>query len=96
MAGRAHGSAYLTTSGQVGRAGKPKMIYTMTIISGGTASVAKLLNNGSSGTLYIQETGTISQGKTFNYQEGFFFPNDCYYTEDGNQTSVLISYEEYA
>jgi len=96
MAGRVHGSAYLTTSGAVGIAGKPKMIYSIHVISGGTVAVVNLKNNGTGGTSYIQETGVVSKGQTFNYSEGFFFPTDCYYTADGNQTSVLISYEEYA
>lgn len=94
MAGRTHGSSYLTTSGAVGVASKPKMIYALTVISGATAAVVQLKNGGSSGTIYIQETGTINKGVTFNYSEGFFFPTDCFYTADGNQTSVLISYEE--
>jgi hypothetical protein len=95
MAGRTHGSAYLTASGSVGIAGKPKMIYSATIISGATAGVLSLKDNGSSGTLYLAGTGTINQGVTFNYQEGFFFPHDCYCTVDANTTSVLVSYEEY-
>lgn len=93
--GGKHGSAYLTASGAVGVAGKPKMIYGVHIISGGTAGVLSLKNNGTGGTLYLAGTGTINQGVTFNYSEGFFFPTDCYCTVDGNTTSVLVSYEEY-
>jgi len=97
MAGRTHGSAYLTVSGSVGVAGKPKMIYTAHIIStGGGAAVLTLKDNGSSGTTYITGTGTTSQGVTFNFGEGYFFPDDCYCTIGSNTTSVLVSYEEYA
>lgn len=93
-----HGSTYLTTSGAVGIAkgssAEPKIIYSIHVISGATPSLVTLKDNGSSGTIYIQELGTANQGQTFNYPEGKFFPNDCYYTADGNQTSVLISYDE--
>jgi len=100
MAGRTHGSVLKTVaggSGVVGVSGKAKMVYAITIISGATASTATL-RNGSNGsaTIYIQQTGTINQGVTFNFQEGFFFPSGCYFSDDGNETSVLISYEEYA
>ena len=97
MAGRTHGSAYLTASGSVGVASKPKMVYAAHIIStGGGASVLTLKNNGTGGTIYITGTGTTSQGITFNFGEGFFFPTDCFFTAGANLTSVLISYEEYA
>src|ERR1035437_9930054 len=97
MAGRTHGSAYLTASGAVGVAAKPKMVYGAHIIStGGGAGVLSLKNNGTGGTIYITGTGTTSQGITFNFGEGYFFPTDCYCTVDGNTTSVLVSYEEYA
>ena len=92
--GNKHGTAYLTTSGQLGTVGYPITVYAIHIISGGTASVATIKNGGSGGTAYIQETGTISKGQTFNYSEGFYFPGGAYYTADGNQTSVLISYDQ--
>ena len=100
MAGRTHGSVLKTVaggSGVVGVSGQAKMVYTMTIISGATASVA-ILRNGKLGTspIFIQHTGTINQGVTFNFQEGFIFPSGCYFSDDGNETSVLISYEEFA
>lgn len=89
-----HGSVLLTASGAVGVAGKPKIIYGVHVISG-TASVVTLKNNGTTGTIYIKETGTANTGKTFIYPEGFLFPTDCFYTADGNQTSVLVWYDEY-
>lgn len=89
-----HGSTLLTGSGAVGVAGKPKVIYGLHVISG-TASVVILKNNGTGGTIYIKQTGTANTGATFVFPEGFFFPTDCFYTADGNQTSVLVWYDEY-
>lgn len=97
MAGRTHGSAYLTGSGTVGRAGKPKMVYAAHIIStGGGAAVLTLKDNGTGGTIYITNTGIVSTGSTVNFGEGYFFPDDCFCTFGANTTSVLVSYEEYA
>lgn len=96
MAWKVPGSTYLTASGAVGVAGKPKLVYGAHILSGGTAGVLVLKDNGSSGTIYIKLTGTISTGAYFNFGEGIFFPDDCYCTVDGNTTSVLVSYSEYA
>ena len=93
--GNKHGTAYLTTSGQLGTVGFPITVYALHVISSGaTAAVVTLKNGGSGGTTYIVETGTGSAGKTFNYSEGFYFPAGCYYTADGNQTSVTISMDQ--
>lgn len=94
MANTVHGSTRLTTTGTVGVAAKPKIIYGIHIISGATPSVALLKNNGTTGTIYIKETGTANTGKTIMYPEGYLFPTDCFYTADGNQTSVLVFYDE--
>lgn len=94
LGGAVKGSAYLTVSGSVGVASKPKMIYSLCIISGATASVVLLQDNGSSGTIYISVKGAINTGVVFFFENGLFFPDDCYYTADGHQTSVLISYDE--
>lgn len=96
MAGRTHGSAYLTASGAVGVAGKPKMVYSAHILSTGTAGVLVLKNNGTGGTIRINLTGNVGTGAVFNFGDGFFFETDCYATIDGNTTSILVSYEEYA
>jgi len=59
-----------------------------------TASLVILKNNGTGGTAYIEATGAINTGVTVFFEKGLFFPTDCFYTADGNQTSVLISYDE--
>jgi len=92
--GNKHGTAYLTTSGQIGKAATPITIYAVHVISTSTAAVVKFNNVGVGGTVYIQETGTLSKGVTFNYSEGFYLPGGAYYTADGNQTSVLVSYDQ--
>ena len=99
MAGRTHGSQIVPTSTSVaiGIAGQAKMVYSVTLISGATAGVLSLKNGSTSGgTLYLSGTGTINQGVTFNYSEGFFFPGGCFAATDSNTTSILVSYEEFA
>lgn len=92
--GNKHGTAYLTNSGQVGKAATPITVYAIHVISTSTAAVVVLKDGGTGGTAYIQETGTTSKGQTFNYSEGFYFPDGCFYTADANQVSVLISYDQ--
>ena len=48
----------------------------------------------SNGTVYIQETGTPSNGAEFDYGEGFYFPAGCYASVDGNIVSALISCDQ--
>lgn len=93
--GTRKGTAYFTTSGALGNGTSPVTVYAVHIISSGaTAAVVTLKNGGSSGTIYMTETGAGSKGVTANYSEGFYFPAGGYYTADGNQTSVLISYDQ--
>jgi hypothetical protein len=92
--GNKHGTAYMTASGQVGKAGTPITVYAQHLISTSTASLSTLNNGGSGGTAYIEETGTVSKGVTFNYSEGFYFPGGCYFVADANLVSVLISFDQ--
>lgn len=94
------GSVLATTAaGQaIGPSGAKVRVFSLHLISGGTAGIIKLYNGTStSGTIYIQETaGTVSTGNDFSYGEsGVLFPNGCFYEEviDANVTSTLISYE---
>ena len=88
-----------TAAGQsVGPAGQPVRVFSMNILSGGTAGIVKLHNGvATTDTIYIQETcGAVSTGNDFNYGEyGILFPNGCYYEEvvDANVTSTLIAFE---
>lgn len=86
------GTVIRTSDGESTSAGVPTRVFMMHIISGGTAAVVNLKNNGASGTTYVTETGTVSTGKTFLYGvEGLFFPNGCYIDVDTNTTSATLS-----
>lgn len=85
-----------TTDVALGVSGKPVRVYNISLLSGGTASVIALRDGTSaSGTLRIQETGTISTGKTFDYGfHGHYFPNGCFVDVDANIVSAMISYSQ--
>lgn len=85
-----------TTSIALGGSGKPIRVYNINLISGATASVI-ILRSGTSGagTAWIQETGTISTGKTFDYGfHGHYFPSGCFVSVDANIVSAEISYSQ--
>jgi hypothetical protein len=90
------GDQLVTADIVLGVSGKPVRVFNMTLISGGTASVIALRDGTSaSGTIRIQETGTISTGKTFDYGvHGHYFPNGCFVDVDANITSAMISYSQ--
>ena len=93
MYGSPVGSVLVTADGELISAGVPVRVLNMHIkSSGGGAAVVSLKNNGSSGTAWITETGTVSTGKTFDYGiQGHLFPLGCYVDVDANTTSVLIA-----
>lgn len=81
----------------VGGTLNPVKIKNLHVISGGTAGIVKLINDDSSQTTLIQETGTINTGKSFNYgSPGFMFKNGCYMNADTNVTQVEVSVDEVA
>lgn len=89
------GSQLIVADGVLGTSGKGVRIYNIHIISGGGGGAVVSLRSGTavSGTIQIQETGTVSAGKTFDYgMHGQFFPTGCFVDVDTNTTSVLISY----
>lgn len=87
-----YGTKLITADGEATAAGVPTRVKCIHILSGGGgAAVVSLKNNGSGGTIYITETGTVSTGKTFYYSEdGILFPNGCYVDVDANTTSVAV------
>lgn len=87
-----YGTKIVTEDGEATAANTPTRIKTMHILSGGGgAAIVSLKNNGSSGTIYVTETGTTSTGKTFYYgEDGILFPNGCYVDVDTNTTSVIL------
>jgi len=86
------GTKILTADGEATAANIPTRVFSIHIISGGTAGVVSLKNNGASGTIYVTETGSINTGKTIYFgTHGMLFPNGCYVDVDANTTSVLLS-----
>lgn len=84
-----------TTDGVIGTSGKPIRVFSIHIISGGTASVLAVYNGtGTNGTQLLSLTGTLSTGATFNFAGGFRFSAGCYLDVDSNVTSVSVSYTE--
>lgn len=79
----------------VGVSGGPVVIYGIHIISDSTAGVV-ILRNGttSSDTVIIQETGTVSTGKTIMYaNDGVIFPAGCFCDVDAHATNVTVFYK---
>lgn len=67
-------------------------IFSMHIISDGTAGIVTIKSGGSGGTTYIQETGTVSTGKTINFGfQGILLPAGAYVTADSHATTVAVT-----
>lgn len=92
------GSILITADGVLGTSGAPVRVYNMHVISNGSGAAVTALRAGTAvgGTIQIQETGTTSTGKTFDYgMHGHYFPTGCFVDVDGtNGVSVLISYSQ--
>lgn len=91
------GSQLVTADAIVGSSGVPIRIFSMNILSGGTAGVV-ILRNGTtvSSTIYAQATAAvISAGNQVNFGEkGLFFPAGCFCDIDANVTSCLVTYAQ--
>lgn len=82
------------TDAAVGVSGQPTRVFTLHVISDGTAGVA-ILRNGtsSSGTAYVTETGTISTGKTVNFgTQGMLFPAGCFLDVDSHCVGGIVTF----
>lgn len=91
------GSSLIVADGVLGVSGKAVRVFNMHIISGGGGGAIIALRAGTTvgGTIDIQETGTTSIGKTFDYGvHGHYFPTGCFVDVDTNTTSVLIAYSQ--
>ena len=88
------GSQLLTADGVVGVSGRAVRVFSVHIISGGTAAVVSFKNGTAAGdTSWVTETGTISTGKTVDFGcNGILFPAGCFVDCDTNTTSVLVNY----
>ncbi len=89
----APGSEVFTADGAVGKSGKPIRVHNVHIISGATAGVVELVNGTSgSDTTFLELNGVANDGATFNFANGVLFPEGCYYDEDANVTTTVITY----
>ena len=88
------GSVLFTADAVVSGSGVKVRIYSMHIISGATAGIVQLRDGTAvGGTIRIKETGSVNTGKTIEYGGvGVLFENGCFYDEDANVTSALITF----
>ena len=87
------GSVRVTADGVIGPQGEPIRLFSIHVISGGTAGVV-LLRNGttSAGAIYAKVTGVVNDGLTVNFGGGMRFPDGLYYDEDANTTSGTLTF----
>lgn len=89
------GTQVITADGVVSSAGVAVRIFSIHVISGGGGAAVPVLRTGSviGGAIWIQETGTVSTGKTFTYgTQGVWFPSGCFVDVDANTTSVTVTF----
>ncbi len=82
------------TDAAIGTSGRAVRVFTLHLISDGTATVSSLRNGTSaSATIYVTETGTINTGKTINYgDEGMLFPAGCFLDVDTHATGGIVTF----
>lgn len=90
------GTVNITADGAVGTSGAATRIFSIHIVSAGTAAVVSFYNNTSaSGTAFLKLTGTVSTGATTIFSSpGLLFPAGCFVDVDVNTTSVCVSYSQ--
>lgn len=87
------GTTKITADGVVGQSGKPTRIYSVSLVSGGSASTLALYSGTSTGgTLLDQVDGTASQSVTKNYAGGLLFPAGCFADVDSNVSYVTFGH----
>lgn len=87
------GRAALTADGAVGPSGGKIRVWSVSLISGGTAGQV-ILRNGTSATdtIELELTGTANAGSHQSFETGRLFPSGCFYDHDANNTIAVISY----
>lgn len=87
------GPQQVTADSVVGKSGKPTRVWSVGLISTGTASTL-ILRNGTStaGTAWEQIDGVASQSVTKNWAGGILFPNGCFADADGNISYATINF----
>ncbi len=80
------------TNAAVLTSGKPVRVFSVFLLSDGTASTVSLYNGtAASGTAFIQIDGVISKGATLDFANGILFPNGCFASVDSHTVSLTIA-----
>jgi hypothetical protein len=87
--------AVTTTDAVVGVSGQPVRVYSVHMVSDGTAGTL-ILRNGTTtgGTSYIQLDGVISKGATLDFANGVRFPAGCFMDADTHCISGVIVFSQ--
>lgn len=89
------GNTRLTADGAVGTSGNIIRVFSVHLVSGGTASEGTLRNGTSaSDTALAQIDGTADAGVTLSFSGGLKFVGGCFYDADANIDYVTIIYTE--
>lgn len=82
------------TDAPIGTSGISVRVFTVHLISDGTATVTNLRNGTSaSATIFSTETGTASTGKTINYgTQGMLFPSGCFLDVDAHCIGGIVTF----
>lgn len=82
------------TDAAIGASGISVRVFTVHLISDGTATVTSLRNGTSaSATAWATETGTASTGKTVNYgTQGMLFPAGCFLDVDAHCIGGIVTF----
>lgn len=84
-----------TTPALVGASGKLIRVFTIAMISDGTAGVLKLYEGTSSGgTLKFQLDGVINKQVTFDSTMGMSFPTGCWMESDAHCAAGVITFTQ--
>jgi hypothetical protein len=78
----------------IGGSGKPVRIFSIEVISGGTASTVLLFNGTSivAGNQFGQIDGTASKSALVNYAGGKLFSSGCFLQTDANSAFTTVVY----
>ncbi len=84
------------TDAAIGTSGVATRVFTVHLISDGTATITSLRNGtASTATAFATETGTISTGKTINYGlQGLMFPAGCWLDVDAHCIGGIVTYTQ--
>ena len=88
-----HGSEHLTADSVLGAPNVSCRVFSVTLLSGGTAGTLVLRNGqDASGTIYVQQTGIPNESAVQNWEQGLYFPDGCFYDHDANNAGVTIEF----